>query len=228
MTTKIDKKIVGYSVKTGAPDANVVKTPEPSLSGTPDSVPRMTPEWKRPDILSASVYKIKKCPNSPDAAVYVTISNAVLGDQVVPAEIFINSKDASHRQWVDALTRVVSAIFRQGGDLGFLVDELLGIYDPKAGFLGRGVWHPSLVSQVGLVIKEHLESLRMGSDPSLKEALKDYFEPEVVAKLKEADEAENVSPYPASATLCPKCNHKSVILMDGCQTCLNCGDSKCG
>jgi len=225
ITTKITRKITGYAVKN--PDT----APTSQVSGTPEPLTRMTPDWKRPDVLSASVYKIKKCPNSPDAAVYVTISNAVLGDQVVPAEIFINSKDASHRQWVDALTRIISAIFRQGGDLGFLVEELLGIHDPKAGFLGRGVWHPSLVSQVGLIIKEHLESIRMSSDPSLKEALKDYFEPDTMAKLKkadEADEAENISPYPPNAVLCTKCHHKAVVVSDGCSLCLNCSDSRCG
>jgi hypothetical protein len=225
---KIDKKILGYSVvaKEAITEMKAAVAPEAEAK-TFTALEVMTSDWKRPHALPASVYKIEKCPNSPDAAVYVTISNAVLNpgteyEQVVPAEIFINSKDVSHQQWITALTRTISAIFRKGGDVGFIVDELLGICDPGAGFLQKGVWHPSLVSQVGGVIREHLE--RLEGRP-LVSSLQDYFEPEQIEKIKAADES---SSYPPSATICPKCNHKAVILMDGCATCLNCGDSKCG
>jgi hypothetical protein len=226
MTTKIDKKIVKYSVKAGAPDADTAKTSETPLSGTPEPLVRMSPAWKRPDVLPASVYKIRKCHNTPDAAVYVTISNAALDNgEIVPVELFINSQDVKHQQWTTALTRTISAMFRQGVDCSFIADELIQTHDPKGGFLQKGVYHPSLVSQVGRIMKAHMEGLKLKTP---LDSLQDYFEPEQIEKLKAADEAEDVSPYPASATLCPKCNHKSVILMDGCQTCMNCGDSKCG
>lgn len=222
---KIDKKIVGYSVvaKEAITEMKAAVAPESEVK---PNLEVMSSDWKRPHALPAQVYKIEKCPNSPDAAVYVTISNAVLNpgtehETIVPAEIFINSKDVSHQQWITALTRTISAIFRKGGDVGFIVDELLGICDPGAGFLHRGVWHPSLVSQVGRVIKEHLEGLK---ERPLVESLRDYFEPKQIEKVKAADE---VSSYPQNATICPKCNHKAAILMDGCATCLNCGDSKC-
>ena len=223
---KIDKKITGYSVAAQAAIAEMKAAVAPEAESKPEpNLEVMSSDWKRPPVLPAQVYKIEKCPNSPAAAVYVTISNAVLNpgtkhEQVVPAEIFINSQDVSHQQWITALTRSLSAIFRKGGAVDFLADELLGVCDPGAGFLQRGVWHPSLVSQVGGVIKEHLEKLR---ERPLVESLRDYFEPEQIEKIKEVDK----SFYPPNAAICPKCNHKAAILMDGCSTCLNCGDSKC-
>ena len=254
---KIDKKITGYSVvaKEAIAEMKATVAPESEVKPAP-SLEVMSSDWKRPHALPAQVYKIEKCPNSPDAAVYVTISNAVLNlgtehETAVPAEIFINSKDVTHQQWITALTRTISAIFRKGGDVGFIVDELLGICDPGAGFLQRGVWHPSLVSQVGGVIKEHLEGLEEVKKRPLVESLRDYFEPEQIEKVKAADEVSEfeafscdfadleaglekligveseTSSYPPNATICPKCNHKAAILMDGCSTCLNCGDSKC-
>jgi hypothetical protein len=240
---KIDKKIIGYSVvaKDAIAEMKEAVAPEKDIKPTP-SLEVMSSDWKRPHSLPAQVYKIEKCPNSPDAAVYVTISDAVLNpgtehEQIVPAEIFINSKDVSHQQWITALTRTISAIFRKGGDVGFIVDELLGICDPGAGFLQRGVWHPSLVSQVGGVIKEHLEGLKkrgiipISLRPLTSEKEPMHFEDidyeAQVSVYKPLEEAEESSSYPPNATICPKCNHKAAILMDGCSTCLACGDSKC-
>lgn len=230
---QIGKKIVGYSAVAKAAIAEMKAT----LAADPPKKASeiMSSEWKRPRSLSASVYKIEKCPNSPEAAVYVTISNAVLNEGTehqasVPAEIFINSKDVSHQQWITALTRTISAIFRKGGDVGFIVDELLGICDPGAGFLHRGVWHPSLVSQVGGVIKTHLERLEEASGfPDLDEIESAHGQwlAEEEGFFNKTEEELLSSSYPPNATVCPRCNHKAAVLMDGCSTCLNCGDSKC-
>lgn len=229
---RIDKKILGYSVVAKDAIAEMKAAVAPEQKTTPEttselSLEVMSSDWKRPHALPASVYKIEKCPNSPDAAVYVTISNAVLNPetehkQIIPAEIFINSKDVSHQQWITALTRTISAIFRKGGDVGFIVDELLGICDPGAGFLHRGVWHPSLVSQVGGVIKEHLEGLKNPVVWSHQRYADNHLD-----EKQESEDPDGNTDYPPNATICPKCNHKAVILMDGCATCLNCGDSKC-
>ena len=229
--TKIDKKIVGYSVvaKDAIAEMKAAVAPEEEVKL---NLEVMSSDWKRPHNLPASVYKIEKCPNSPDAAVYVTISNVALNEgtkdeSIVPAEIFINSKDVSHQQWITALTRTLSAIFRKGGDVEFIVDELLGICDPGAGFLQRGVWHPSLVSQVGGVIKEHLEGLK----GEKLEGFSDYEAQMSVYKQEyeqDSGDSDSNTDYPPNATICPKCNHKAAILMDGCSTCLACGDSKCG
>lgn len=211
MTTKIDKKIVGYSVKTGAPDANAAKTSETPLSGTPEPLVRMTPAWKRPDVLPASVYKIRKCHNTPDAAVYVTISNAALDNgETVPVEVFINSQDVTHQQWTTALTRTISAMFRQGVDCSFIADELIQTHDPKGGFLQKGIYHPSLVSQIGRIMKAHMEGLKKGT-----------------AVVVVEPPPEDNTDFPPNATLCPKCMHKAVVVSDGCSLCLNCSDSKC-
>jgi hypothetical protein len=245
---KIDKKITRYTVVAQAAIAEMkaaVASESESEVKPIHSLEVMSSDWKRPHALPASVYKIEKCPNSPDAAVYVTVSNAILNpgteqETIVPAEIFINSKDVSHQQWITALTRTISAIFRKGGDVGFIVDELLGICDPGAGFLHRGVWHPSLVSQVGGVIREHLASHKevklkkpysydseVQKNPNLEEN-QDYEAQMSVYKPFEKEESGESSSYPPNATICPKCNHKAAILMDGCSTCLACGDSKCG
>ena len=238
---KIDKKITGYSVvaKDAIAEMKSVVAPETKIT-------IMSSDWKRNHTLPASVYKIEKCPNSPDAAVYVTISNAVLNEgtehqMIVPAEIFINSKDVSHQQWIVALTRTISAIFRKGGDVSFLVEELLGICDPGAGFLQRGVWHPSLVSQVGGVIKEHLEELKRNERNKIDECESETYPPGMrephqplwgrgglYEERKQWLNPEESSPYPPNSTLCLQCNHRAVVVLDGCKTCLGCGESKCG
>lgn len=197
--TKIDKKITGYAV--AKPEAEAVASPEARLS----------PSWVRPEVLCGSTFKIAKSPNSPLHAVYVTINHTTLpgNPAPVPVEIFINSKDVAHQQWTQALTLTLSAVCRNGGDLGFIAEELVKVSAPKEGFFLRGVWQPSLVAQVGLVIKNHLESL--AAKPAAGEPAA----------------AETSGDYPPNATLCPKCNHKAVVTLDGCATCLNCGDSKC-
>lgn len=201
--TKIDKKITGYAV--AKPEAEVA-----SPAVTSPEV-RLSPSWVRPEVLCGSTFKIAKSPNSPLHAVYVTINHTTLpgGSVPVPVEIFINSKDVAHQQWTQALTLTLSAVCRNGGDLGFIAEELVKVSAPKEGFFLRGVWQPSLVAQVGLVIKNHLESLaaKPAGEPAPGEASGDY---------------------PPNATLCPKCNHKAVIVTDGCSVCLNCQDSKCG
>jgi hypothetical protein len=247
-TNKITGKITGYAVK--SPD---MKTPA-EISATADikEILGMTPDWHRPEKLFASVYKINKCPNSPEAAVYVTISNAVLdNDAIVPVEIFINSQDVKHQQWTTALTRTISAMFRQGVDCSFIADELIQTHDPKGGFLQKGIYHPSLVSQIGRIMKAHMEGLKIakpegnyGASPetvtalvvekTLKDSLQDYFEPEVVERLQKAsvsadnpNDPDGNTDFPPNATLCLKCHYKAVVVSDGCSLCLNCSDSKC-
>ena len=219
---KITGKITGYAVK--SPD---MKTPA-EITATADikEILGMTPDWTRPEKLFASVYKIRKCPNSPDAAVYVTISNAVLDNgEVVPVEIFINSQDVKHQQWTTALTRTISAMFRQGVDCSFIADELIQTHDPKGGFLQKGIYHPSLVSQIGRIMKAHMEGLKIA-----KHAGNYGASPETIATLVEekTQNAEEEPVFPPEATLCYRCMYKAVVILDGCKTCLNCGDSKCG
>ena len=146
-------------------------------------------------VLSGKTYKIKS-PLS-EAALYVTINDM----DGRPREIFINSRDMSHFQWMVATTRLLSAMFRKGGEIDFIVDELQSVVDPNGGyFKPGGQWVPSLVSEIGNILAEHLGILK---------------------PAKTAHEE-------VSAKKCAKCGSKTVVLMDGCPTCQTCGESKCG
>ncbi|HBK47161.1 MAG TPA: NrdJb, partial [Xanthomonadaceae bacterium] len=208
---------------------------------------------ERPDVLIGSTYKIK----SPlvEHAIYVTINDIVLNagtehEQRRPFEIFINSKSMEHFQWIVALTRIMSAVFRKGGDVTFLVDEMKAVFDPKGGyFKAGGVYMPSLVAELGSIVEEHLKSIGLLHDPELDEHQRALIAEKrrqyeqrsngnagmapVVADST-ADHLEELvvtgdgASFPPSATMCHKCNTKALVIMDGCATCLNCGYSKCG
>jgi hypothetical protein len=213
MTFKINQKITAYKV--------VDKT-EPT---TPESTIQVMNEFiSRPDFLIGTTYKIKT-PQS-EHAMYITINDMILNEGTAdefkhPYEMFINSKNMEHFQWVLALTRLISAVWRKGGNAHFLIEELKNVFDPKGGYYKRGgVYMPSIVAEIGHVIEKHL--LAMGYyvaevDPNLQKFLQEKRE-----------EVSSSSEFPESATLCSKCSTKALVLLDGCQTCLNCGESKCG
>ncbi len=214
----IDKKITGFSIK----------QPEEKVP----AIEQMHEKLERPELLQGATYKIKT-PLS-DHALYITINDVILNpgtDHEVrrPFEIFINSKNLEHFQWVVALTRVISAVFRKGGDVTFLVEELKAVFDPQGGyFKSGGRFMPSLVAEIGDAIEAHMKSIGLIEDESLSEAQREVLEQkrqEYDAKNQlQADTGE----FPATAELCLKCHTKAVIMMDGCRTCLNCGASKCG
>jgi hypothetical protein len=229
MAIKIDKKIVGYKVVTE--EINSAQTNDTEVAYNLES---MHENVDRPEILLGSTYKIKT-PQS-EHALYITINDVVLNPNTEyetrhPYEIFINSKNMEHFQWMIALTRVISAIFRKGGDITFLVEELKGIFDPKGGYFKKGgVFMPSLVAEIGCAIETHIRACGMLKDEELDEHQQRFL----AAKRKEFEARHNDTAnledgsFPAQAVLCYKCNTKASILMDGCVTCLNCGDSKCG
>ena len=233
MAIKIEKKIVGYQVHT---NKNAAAKVEPIA---PPKPVEMNETIERPDFLLGSTYKIK--PPVSEHALYITINDIILNadtDHEVrrPYEIFINSKSMEHFQWVIALTRVISAVFRKGGDITFLVEELASVYDPNGGYYKKGgVFMPSLVAEIAAVIEKHMKSIGLIEHEELSEHAKKImaekkaeFETKQDAKQKEGSAKEEDSPFPANASLCKKCSTKAVIIMDGCHTCLNCGDSKCG
>jgi len=219
MTTAITQKIVGFKVLT----PGTVKEPEPVVKES------MHENIKRPDMLVGSTYKIKT-PQS-EHALYVTINDIILNqgtdqEEHRPYEVFINSKNMEHFQWVVALTRLTSAVFRKGGDVCFLVEEMKAVFDPHGGYFKKGgVWMPSLVAEIGHAIESHLKRIGM-----IKEEVMDDHQKEFIAAKRQEFEAKTGTTdgvFPATATLCPKCSTKAMVLMDGCRTCLNCGDSKC-
>ena len=244
---KIDKKIAKYRVqklptaeeKAAAEAAEVVRL-EPAVEmtkgkdGRSAKVVRMTEEVQRPEFLIGATYKIKT-PVS-DHAMYVTINDIVLNEgtpyeQRRPFEIFINSKNLDHFQWIVALTRIISAVFRKGGDVTFLVDELKAVFDPRGGYWqAGGKFMPSIIAELGYVIEKHLQMIGL-----LKKQELDEHAQKLIAEKKAEFEERNKqtdafskSHFPEGAQLCGKCSTAAVVMMDGCMTCLNCGDSKCG
>lgn len=233
---KIDKKIVGYTV--ARPDAEE-KTTKPEFKregggGDRAEVIRMHEKLERPEVLIGSTYKVKT-PIS-DHAMYVTINDIVLNqgteyEKRRPFEIFINSKNLDHYQWIVALTRIISAVFRKGGDVAFLVDELKAVFDPRGGYWqAGGKFMPSIIAELGYIVEKHLISIGMMAAPELDKAQKQLIE-EKRAELEEANKQQDAfskTDYPDGAQLCTKCSTAAVVMMDGCRTCLSCGDSKCG
>jgi hypothetical protein len=233
---KIDKKIVGYAVNKAAESA--AETPRPEFrrettAGGAEII-RMHEKLERPEMLVGSTYKVKT-PIS-DHAMYVTINDIVLNEGTEyekrrPFEIFINSKNLDHYQWIVALTRILSAVFRKGGDVTFLVDELKAVFDPRGGYWQPGgKFMPSLIAELGHIVEKHLISIGLLAAPELDAAqLKLIAEKraEFEERSKQRD-AFSQSTYPEGAQLCGRCSTAAVIVMDGCKTCLSCGDSKCG
>jgi hypothetical protein len=227
MAIKIDKKIVAYSVV--KPDDT---SPVPA-SGPAQAVQQMHESVARPEVLPGATYKVKT-PLS-DHALYITINDIVLNHGTEhevrrPFEIFINSKAMEHFQWIVALTRIISAVFRKGGDVTFLVEEMRSVFDPKGGYFKKGgKYMPSLVAEIGDVIESHMRSIGLLGEDGLDEHQRKMI---VEQRIKyevgmKAIEEAGESSFPPEATLCGKCQTKAVIVMDGCLTCLNCGDSKC-
>ena len=159
----------------------------------------------RPKELPGITYKITP---TDQASLYITINDHVIDGIRKPFEIFINSKNIENYAWVVALTRVVSAIFRQGIDLTFLVEELSSVFDPRGGYwLPGGKYHASLVSEIGSCIEHHLIAIGL-----IK------VDTTAVLKNKLIDKV---------AIICRKCQQKAMVVSGGCETCTACGYSKC-
>jgi len=223
--TRIDQSIVAYEVV--KPDREPVTKAEPCLEQVHENL-------DRPEHLPGATYKIKT-PMS-DHALYVTVNDILLNEgteheQRHPYEVFINSKNMDDFQWVVALTRVISAVFRKGGDVTFLVEELKAVFDPKGGYFKKGGrFMPSLVAEIGYAIESHLQTIGLMQSPGLsleQQAMVDEKKAQFARTDKQNDAHED-SGYPDSAILCAKCHTKAKVILDGCATCLSCGDSKCG
>lgn len=228
MVKKIDSKIM---------KGEVLSTPTAGGAGeeghktVADNVVQMHEKLERPIVLVGETYKIKT-PLS-EHALYVTINDIVLNPDTEhelrrPFEIFINSKNMDHFQWIVALTRIMSAVFRKGGDVTFLVEEMRSVFDPRGGYFKKGSkFMPSLVAEIGDVLEEHLRRIGILKDEGLDEHRRKFID----AKRVEVGDRAGYSgddAFPAGAELCGKCYTKAVVFLDNCLTCLNCGESKCG
>jgi hypothetical protein len=230
MVMKITKDIVGFEVAQESTEEEKLKAAEEEALS---NVVQMHERVERPEMLLGSTYKIST-PLS-EHALYVTINDIVLNPGTEhelrrPFEMFINSKNMDHFQWIVALTRIISAVFRKGGDINFLVEELRSVFDPSGGYFKKGgKYMPSLVAEIGDVLESHLRMIGMMKD----EGLDEHQEKLIKEKREEYEstlkgvEASSPEDFPDGAMLCRKCNTKAMIKMDGCLTCLNCGESKC-
>jgi hypothetical protein len=235
----IDKPIVDYRVETGEATESESGTATPSVPSSRSvsedgKVVRMHEKLERPEMLLGSTYKVKT-PIS-DHAMYVTINDLILNPDTEfeirrPFEIFINSKNLDHYQWIVALTRIMSAVFRKGGDVTFLVDELKAVFDPRGGYWQPGgTFMPSIIAELGHIVEKHLRYIGMLPKQGLDEQqqkLVDQKRRDYEERSKQRD-AFSTATFPAGAQLCAKCNTTATVMMDGCMTCLNCGESKCG
>jgi hypothetical protein len=220
---EIKSKIIGYSVSQDQKDV-------PPITDSKENVIRMHEKIERPDMLIGTTYKIKT--PASDHAMYVTINDIVLNEGTAhekrrPFEIFINSKNLDHYQWIVALTRIMSAVFRKGGDVNFLVEELKAVFDPRGGYWQTGgTFMPSIIAELGHIIEKHLTCiglLKRVLSPAEQELI-DSKKREL-ARSQKTIEAESAIP---NAKMCDKCSSVSAVMMDGCLTCLTCGYSKCG
>ena len=231
MVTKITKDIIGFEVAQASTEEDKLKAAEAEAL---NNVVQMHERVERPEMLLGSTYKIST-PLS-DHALYVTVNDIVLNAGTEhelrrPFEMFINSKNMDHFQWIVALTRIISAVFRKGGDVNFLVEELRSVFDPSGGYFKKGgKFMPSLVAEIGDVLESHLRMIGLMKDEGLDDHQKKLIDEKRAEYESTLKDAEACSPedFPDGAKLCIKCSTKAMIMMDGCMTCLNCGESKCG
>jgi ribonucleoside-diphosphate reductase alpha chain len=171
----------------------------------------MTQPLDRPESLLGLTYKVK-WPDS-DHAFYITINDIEKDGRRRPFEIFINSKNMEAYAWTLALTRMISAVFRRGGDVSFVVDELKAVFDPRGGQWMAGHYVPSLLAAIGDVIERHLIAIGFMNARE---------------KLPIPEKLRAVVGEGVAGRACPRCSNPTLIQAEGCDTCLTCGFSRCG
>jgi ribonucleoside-diphosphate reductase alpha chain len=187
--------------------------PLPKEMSAPGGVVYMTKPLDRPGVLIGETYKVR-WPDL-DHAFYITINDLKQDSRRRPFEIFINSKNMEHYAWTVALTRMISAVFRRGGDVSFVVEELKAVFDPHGGQWMSDRYVPSLLAAIGEVIEKHLVGI--GFMP---------VESDSPSDMERAAEAESIAEG-SSARRCPRCSNPGFVRVEGCDTCVSCGYSKC-
>ena len=174
----------------------------------------MSEPLERPNTLDGNTYKLR-WPDS-EHAIYVTINDIIVNDQRRPFEVFINSKNMEHFAWTVGLTRMISAVFRRGGDVSFVVDELKAVFDPRGGAWVNGKYIPSILAAIGGVLEEHMVKIGfiINSDQMLSHQKDDLSKVEKLKRLKQKS--------------CTSCGQFDLQMIEGCMTCRSCGYSKCG
>ena len=206
-TTYRPNDVTGAVLEAPKDDAEpALPLPEPAAEKPADEleagVVYMTQPLDRPEALPGSTYKLR-WPES-DHAIYITLNDIVRDGRRRPFEVFVNSKNTEHYAWTVALTRMISAVFRRGGDVSFVVEELKAVFDPRGGQWMDGAYVPSLLAAIGGVIENHMIAIG-------------FLRPE-------APVADNAKRRPA---LCPRCSQPGLVRQEGCDLCTSCGYSKC-
>ena len=192
-----------------------------SVSETSDEAPEsdqgadviyMSEPLDRPAALDGQTYKLK-WPDS-EHAIYLTVNDVVINGHRRPFEVFINSKNMEHYAWTVALTRMISAVFRRGGDVSFVVEELKAVFDPRGGAWIKGKYIPSILAAIGGVIEQHMIAIG-------------FLEGEGLG-LKQDPQSQVVNLDGAKGKACPSCGQYEMRMIEGCMTCASCGYSKCG
>lgn len=189
------------------------EAPAPAQPQTGGEVVYLSEPLDRPAALEGQTYKVK-WPGS-EHALYITINDIIIAGHRRPFEVFINSKNMEHFAWTVALTRMISAVFRRGGDISFVVEELKAVFDPRGGAWMEGRYIPSILAAIGGVIERHLIAIGFIAGEGL--GLKSDPKAEVIA-VGEAPRGK----------ACPACGSHDLRMVEGCMTCASCGHSKCG
>lgn len=195
-----------------APQPSVVATGEDEPMQPHGDVIYMAEPLDRPSALEGNTYKVK-WPDS-EHAIYITINDVVIGGRRRPFEVFINSKNMEHFAWTVALTRMISAVFRRGGDVSFVVEELKAVFDPRGGAWMGGKYIPSILAAIGGVIEKHMIATGFIAGEGMG--------------LKVDPKAESVHASAPRGKSCPSCCSYEMRMIEGCMTCASCGFSKCG
>ena len=179
----------------------------------------MTQPLSRPEALPGQTYRV----NWPDSehALYITLNDIVQDGRRRPFEVFINSKNMEHYAWTVALTRMISAVFRRGGDVSFVVEEMKAVFDPRGGAWMEGRYVPSLLAAIGDVIERHM--IEIGFLPARGQRA-------AISEQKVAAGNGVISDQRSRATRmaqCPKCGEAALIRIEGCDQCISCDYSKC-
>ncbi|MBQ66618.1 MAG: ribonucleotide reductase, partial [Marinovum sp.] len=172
----------------------------------------MSEPLDRPAALDGQTYKLK-WPDS-EHAIYLTVNDVVINGHRRPFEVFINSKNMEHYAWTVALTRMISAVFRRGGDVSFVVEELKAVFDPRGGAWIKGKYIPSILAAIGGVIEQHMIAIG-------------FLEGEGLG-LKQDPQSQAVNLDGGKGKACPSCGQYDLRMVEGCMTCSSCGYSKCG
>ena len=218
-TTYRPNEVTGAVLQATDPPASEIRE-EPAAAPNPPrpretsgGVVYMTRPLDRPEVLIGQTYKIKWLDS--DHAFYITVNDIEKDGRRRPFEVFINSKNMEAYAWAVALTRMISAVFRRGGDVSFVVDELKAIFDPRGGQWSQGRYVPSLMAAIGEVIEKHMIDIG-------------FITPNESLLVPEERRAVAVAAEGAPARFCPRCSSASFVRMEGCDTCLACGYSRCG